>query len=262
MDAVTQIVAVRKQEADGLQSMLTASGLAHLVLIAVVFLAPSTWFGSRTADEPENIMTISLSGNPGPRAGGMTTSGGRPIQEAVPIDAKKVIEPIRPPAAREPEMIEPKKTAPKKAEAKVPNEAKDPRSRTPTKGEEVRKGSAPSAESTARGQGFGLSSGGGGTGSYLDTANFCCPDYIVTMLELIRRNWDYRQQAAGSNTVKFTIERDGTLTAVQVEKPSGYPALDLLSHRAVVLTKKLPPLPGAFAEPALPVHLVFEYQRQ
>ncbi len=119
MDAVTQIVAVRKQEVDGLQSMLTASVLAHLVLIAVVFLAPSTWFGSRTADEPENIMTISLSGNPGPRAGGMTTSGGRPIQEAIPIDAKKVIEPIRPPAAREPEMIEPKKDAPKKAEAKV-----------------------------------------------------------------------------------------------------------------------------------------------
>ena len=262
MDAVTQIVTVRKQEVDGLQSMLTASVLAHLILIAVVFLAPSTWFGSRTAEQPENLMTISLSGNPGPRSGGMTTSGGRPIQEAVPLDAKKLIEPIRPPAAREPEMIEPKKTAPKKPETKVRDDAKDPRSRIPTKGEEVRKGSAPSAERADRGQGFGLSSGGGGTGSYLDTANFCCPDYIVTMLELIRRNWDYKQQAAGTNTVKFTIQRDGTLTAVQVEKPSGYPTLDLLSHRAIVLTKKLPPLPNAFTEPVLPVHLVFEYQRQ
>lgn len=262
MDAVTQIVAIRKQEADGLQPMLTASVVAHVVLIAVVFLAPSTWFGSRTADQPENIMTISLSGNPGPRSGGMTTSGGRPIQEAVPLDAKKLIEPIRPPAAREPEMIEPKKTAPKKPEAKVRDEAKDPRSRTPTKGEEVRKGSAPSAERADRGQGFGLSSGGGGTGSYLDTANFCCPDYIVTMLELIRRNWDFRQQASGTNIVKFTIQRDGTLTAVQLEKPSGYPALDLLSNRALLLTRKIQPLPEAFTEPSLTVHLVFEYQRQ
>jgi TonB family protein len=262
MDAVTQIVALRRQEPDGLQSMLTASLVGHLVLIALVFLSPSSWFGSRTADEPKNLMTISLAGNPGPRAGGMTTSGGRPIQEAVPIDTKKVIEPIRPPAAREPEMIEPKKDAPKKAEAKVRDEAKDPRSRTPTKGEEMRKGSAPSAESTARGQGFGLSSGGGGTGSYLDTANFCCPDYIVTMLELIRRNWDYKQQASGANTVKFTIQRDGTLTAVQLEKPSGYPALDLLSNRALLLTRRIQPLPDAFTEPSLTVHLVFEYQRQ
>ena len=261
MDAVTEILAFRRQEADGLQSMLTASVVAHVVLVGVLVFGPSSWFGSRTADQPENIMTISLAGNPGPRTG-MTTSGGRPIQEAVPVDAKKVIEPIRPPAAREPEMIEPKKTAPKKAETKVRNEAKDPRSRTPTKGEEVRKGSAPSAESTARGQGFGLSSGGGGTGSYLDTANFCCPDYIVTMLELIRRNWDYRQQAVGANTLKFMIQRDGTLTAIQVEKPSGYPALDLMSQRALLLTKKIPSLPDAFTEPSLTVHLVFEYQRQ
>jgi TonB family protein len=261
MDAVTQIVAVRKQEVDGLQSMLTASTLAHVVLIAFAFLAPSSWFGSRTADQPQNIMTISLAGNPGPRTG-MTTSGGRPIQEAVPIDAKKVIEPIRPPAAREPEMIEPKKTAPKKAESKVRDEAKDPRSRIPIRGEEVRKGSAPSALKTDRGHDFGLSAGGGGTGSSLDTANFCCPEYIVTMLELIRRNWDYRQQASGTNVVKFTIQRDGTLTAVQLEKPSGYPALDLLSNRALLLTRRIQPLPDAFSEPSLTVHLVFEYQRQ
>jgi TonB family protein len=107
-----------------------------------------------------------------------------------------------------------------------------------------------------------LSSGGGGTGSYLDTANFCCPEYIVTMLELIRRNWDYRQQAVGANTVKFTIQRDGTLTAVQLERPSGYPALDLMSQRALLLTKRIPSLPDAFTEPSLTVHLVFEYQRQ
>ncbi len=82
------------------------------------------------------------------------------------------------------------------------------------------------------------------------------------MLDLIRRNWDYRQQAAGSNVVKFTITRDGTLTAVQLEKASGYPALDLLSNRALLLTKKIQPLPDAFTEPSLTVHLVFEYQRQ
>jgi TonB family protein len=259
MDAVTQIVSLRAREADGLQRMLGASVLAHIVFVLVVFVAPASWFGNTVPTEPENVMTISLGGPVGPRTG-MTAMGGRPIQQAVPVESKKAIEPIRPPAARAPEMIEPKKTAPKKSEAKIQESAKDPRGRTPTKGEEVRKGSSP-AETGARGQGFGLSSGGGGTGSYLDTANFCCPEYISTMLDLIRRNWDSRQQSTGTATVKYTIQRDGTLTDIMVEKSSGYQTLDFLANRSLHLTRKLPPLPAAFTEPSLTVHLVFEYQR-
>ena len=158
-------------------------------------------------------------------------------------------------------MIEPKKTAPKKAEAKVTDTAKTPTSRTPIKGEELRKGSAVSAAASARGQGFGLSSGGGGTGSYLDTANFCCPEYIALMLEQIRSNWDSRQQAQGTALVKYTIQRDGTITSVVLEKSSGYQALDFLSTRSLQLTRKLAPLPDAFTEPSLTVHLTFEYIR-
>jgi len=258
MDVVTQIVTVRGREVDGLQRMLGVSTAAHVVLIAMVALAPGSWLGSRTAEEPKNVMVISLGGPPGPRTG-MTTLGGRPVQ-SIPVDSKQAIQPVRPPAAREPEMIEPKKAAPKKTEAKVQQDAKDPRSRTPTVGEEIRKGSSV-ADTGARGQGFGLSSGGGGTGSQLDTANFCCPEYIAMMLDLIRRNWDSKQQSVGLTIVKYTIERDGTLTAVQVEKSSGYATLDLLANRAVLLTRKLPPLPAAFTEPSLTVHLVFEYQR-
>jgi TonB family protein len=61
--------------------------------------------------------------------------------------------------------------------------------------------------------------------------------------------------------VKYTIQRDGTLTNIQVEKPSGYPTLDFLAVRALQLTRKLPPLPAPFTEPSLTVHLVFEYTR-
>jgi TonB family protein len=258
MDVVTQIVTVRAQEPDGLQRMLGASSLAHLALVAVVVLGPASWFGSRVVQENENVMTISLGGPVGPRDGGMTTMGGRPVQALA--EAKPVVTPVRPPAARTPEMIEPTKTAPKRPETKVRDDAKDPRSRTPTKGQEIQKGSAV-AETGGRGQGFGLSSGGGGTGSYLDTANFCCPEYIATMLDLIRRNWDSKQQAAGTTMVKYTIQRDGTITAIVVEKSSGYAALDFMASRAMSLTRKLPPLPSAFTEPSLTVHLAFDYQR-
>lgn len=257
MDAVSQILSARSQDAGGMQGVLGASLLVHLGFIAVMFFAPGAWFGA-VSQEPEVVMTISLGGPVGPRDGGMTPMGGRPVQSI--SETKRAIEPVRPPAAKAPEMIEPKKTAPKKSEAKIQETARDPRGRTPTKGEEIRKGSSP-ADTGARGQGFGLSSGGGGTGSYLDTANFCCPEYISTMLDLIRRNWDSRQQSTGTATVKYTIQRDGTLTDIVVEKSSGYQTLDFLANRSLHLTRKLPPLPAAFTEPSLTVHLVFEYQR-
>jgi TonB family protein len=239
--------------------MLGASTLAHAALVAVVVLGPASWFGARIVEEERNVMTISLGGAPGPRDGGFTPMGGRPVQEAI-TETKPAVEPVRPPAARTPEMIEPTKVAPKRPETKTRDDAKDPRGRTPTKGQEVQKGSSV-AETGGRGQGFGLSPGGGGTGSYLDTANFCCPEYISLMLDLIKRNWDHNQQASGTALVKYTIQRDGTLTAIQVEKSSGYQALDYMASRSLVLTRKLPPLPAAFTEPSLTVHLVFEYQR-
>lgn len=257
MDAVTQIVSVRAREGDGLQRMFGASLVAHMGLLGFMTLAPASWFGSSPTTEPDNLMTISLAGPTGPRMG-MTPMSARPIQTLA--EATKTIEPVRPPAATVPEMIEPKKTAPKKTEAPTRTPAKDPSSRTPTAGEEIRKGTAV-AETSARGQGFGLSSGGGGTGSYLDTANFCCPEYIAGMLDLIRRNWDSRQQSSGTTIVKYTIQRDGSLTNIHVEKSSGYATLDFLANRSLQLTRKLPPLPAAFTEPSLTVHLVFEYQR-
>ena len=238
MDVVTQIVSVRAQQQDGLERMLGASTLAHVALVAIVLLGPASWFGGRAVKEDENVMTISLGGPVGANTGGMTTMGGRPVQAIA--EAKPAVEPVRPPAARTPEMIEPTKTAPKKSETKLRDEAKDPRSRTPTKGQEIQKGSAV-ANTFGRGEGFGLSSGGGGTGSFLDTANFCCPEYIATMVELIRRNWDSKQQATGTTLVKYTIQRDGTLTAIQVEKSSGYQALDFMANRAMLLTRTASP---------------------
>lgn len=234
---------------------LGASLLAHAAIIGLIFLAPV----GPTIEEPAVVMTISLGGPVGPRDGGMTQMGGRPVQAV--SETKRAVEPVRPPAARAPEMIEPKKAAPKKAEARVTEDAKTPASRTPAKGDELRKGSAASASQAARGQGFGLSSGGGGTGSVLHTANFCCPEYVALMLEAIRRNWDANQQAGGVTVVKYTIQRDGRLTDIQLERSSGYQALDYFATRALQVTRQIQPLPGAFTEPSLTVSLTFEYSR-
>lgn len=255
MDAVSEVLTARAAKADGLTSMVGWSAMCHLVLVAAVAFVPAHWWGAEPP-APEVIMQISLGGAVGPRDGGLATLGGRAIQQAVPVETKRPVEPVRPPAAQTPAMIEPTKAPPRKTpDNKVA--AKDPRSRVPTKGAEVRPGSTV-AETGGKGLGFGLSAGGGGVGLKLDVANFCCPEYLATMLDLINRNWSSRQQATGTTAMRFVIQRDGRIADVAVEQSSGNGNLDYLSQRALVLTK-LPPLPPGYDQPALTVRLYFPY---
>jgi TonB family protein len=260
MDAVSAVLVQRAQDTERLTPLVGWSAVVHVVLTVIVAVVPAGWLGARLAEDERVVMQVSLGGAVGPRDGGLATLGGRPVQEARPIEARKTIEPVRAPAAKAPEMVEPTKTAPKKLTPTAKVEAKDPRSRTPTKGEEVQKGNAV-AQTAGRGQGFGLSSGGGGTGGYLDVANFCCPDYLATMIDLINRNWNSKQGAEGTTLVKFVIERDGRIANVQVERSSGVAALDYFSQRSLALTRQLPPLPQAYTAERLTVHLSMDYVR-
>jgi TonB family protein len=243
--------------------MVTVSALAHAALGAALLAMPGHWF-SGTDAEPRTIMTITLGGgSPGPSSGGMTQMGGRPVQaQPLPATSRRP-EPIRPPAARAAEMTLPTPGA-KPARPSSPDVKQAPpdaRGRTPTRGTETSAGSAV-ADTGVRGAGFGLSSGGGsGSGSYLDVGDFCCPEYLSTMIDLIRRNWNDRQEVTGETVVRFTISRDGRISGVSVTKQSGYDLLDLAAHRAVAGTRQLPPLPAAFTNDTLTVHLNFQYSR-
>ena len=94
--------------------------------------------------------------------------------------------------------------------------------RRPTFGAEPKPGNTV-APTGATGVGFGLTTGGGGTGGYLDVANFCCPEYLddddaadPAELEWAASRCPARRQ------VRFTVQRDGRIADVSVEKPSGY----------------------------------------
>jgi len=260
MDA-TDILRDRMREPPGFQRMVTLSVAAHALLAAAVILMPGGVLAKR--DSMREVMTISLSGGgEGPLNGGFTAIGGRPVQAVTPPDEPPKREAVRPPAAKLPDMTLPTK-APPKTVAKAPDVKQAPdeaRGRTPTKGAQITQGSA-IAETGARGQEFGLSTGGGpGAGSTLDVADFCCPEYVATMVERIRSVWVWRQGQAGKTLVKFTIQRDGRTTGYEVERSSGSPVLDLAALRAVAQTRTLPPLPEQFTNPTLTVHLNFEYQ--
>jgi TonB family protein len=256
---VTDVLRDRMHEPAGLQSMTAVSIAVHAALVAFVLFGPGRWM-EHNAPTPPTVMTITLGGGSGPQTGGMTSIGGRPVQTETPPDEPTRREASRPAAAKIPEMTLP---TPNARVVKAPNVKQAPeeaRGRTPTRGAEVTAGSAV-AETGARGQGFGLSSGGAGLGSTLDVADFCCPDYIVLMTDLIRRSWNPTAEVSGQTIIKFTIQRDGRITEPALEKSSGYTALDLNAQRAVTITRQLPPLPAAFSNPTLTVHLNFQYQR-
>jgi TonB family protein len=242
MTDVTDIIAARRQELEPFSAMLVWSIAAHLGVLALLLFGPFNW-GVSNDEPPRTVMTISLSGAPGPRTG-MTPMGGRAIPEPTPAPPRPAPTPPKP---RE-------ETVPAKPVRRPPPPPK------PAPEEEPQPG-VTRTETGARGQGFGLATGGaGGSGVQLDVTNFCCPEYIEQMVTLVQRNWQANQGVRGSTLMKFTINRNGSIQGVMVERPSGFLALDLAAERALLITR-LPELPVQFPNPTLTVHITFEYQR-
>lgn len=254
-DTIDHLLIARHREPEGLRKMVAWSVAAHVGLVLFFLYMPDSWRG-QVNEEPRTVMTISLGGAPGPRAGGMTPMGGRTVQAPPPPEPVRRAE--TPPAAKPPEMALPSPNVrPRPRPERAPPDATG---RTPTTGPEPQEGPA-RAETNARGQGFGLTTGGGGgTGVQLDVGNFCCPEYLEQMMALIQRNWQSKHGVGGVTTMKFTITRGGAIEQVLVERPSGFYALDLAAQRALLLTR-LPELPTQFTNPTLTVHMRFEYSR-
>ena len=259
---VTDVLRDRMQTPAGLQKMISASVAAHLALAAALIVARGGLFARH--DVPPTLMTISLSGSAGPENGGMTALGGRPVQAVTPPEDAAKREAVRAPAAKAPDMTMPLPNAKTVKASTAPNVKQAPdeaRGRTPTKGKEPAFGSA-IADTGVRGQGFGLSTGGGaGSGSTLElTGDFCCPEYLATMITRIRSAWNQNQGARGTSLIRFTINRDGSITNASIFTGSGTATLDNAALRAVLATKTLPPLPDAFPNPTLTMRLSFLYQ--
>jgi TonB family protein len=261
---VGDVLRDRMQAPAGLQRMVAVSLAAHVIAFAAAILVPGGWFSPRESTA-RPVMTITLGGGtPGPQNGGLTNIGGRPVQAETPETPKRP-EAIRPPAATTPEMTLPKAGAkPSKTSPSPPvkDAPRDARGKTPTRGAQTSEGSTV-AETGVRGQGFGLSTGGGGGGSglKLDVGDFCCPDYLMTMVQRIQANWSSHAENVGESGVKFTIQRDGTIRNIELEKSSGYTALDLGAQRALAVTRQLPPLPAPYPNPTLVIHVTFQYTR-
>jgi TonB family protein len=257
---VSDILQSRKREPGGLRKTAVISLAAHAAAIAVMLLIPSVM--PRAAQRPRVIMNVSLGGAPGPATGGMQMIGGKPVQAALPSTDPQIAKPVQPSlAATPPKMVLPDPKQRPRTPPKPTATSKDPKGTAVGRGFETQAGTA-KVETGAKGQGFGLSSGGmGGQGGVRIPNDFCCMEYIGDMIDRIRRNWNENQKAIGTVTMKYTIQRNGQITEIQVGRSSGNPVLDLAAQRALVNTRMLGPLPAAYSGQRLPIELDFVYTR-
>ena len=259
-EAVSEILDERAQMTAGMSRMVLLSLAAHALLVLSMIFAPGLW--TSTPAREETAMMITLGGAEGPDAGGRNTIADRPVQRVAEPDAKP--ERPAPPAAKAPEMVAPTpaaKPAPPATTKPIEKPKDTSTSRKPTSGAEIKTGAARVETGGAQIPFGGLTTGGGGTGgATTDVKNFCCPAYLISTVAVIKRNWNQRQGSTGQNTMKFVIQRDGTITDISVHQ-SGGELLDIASERALRVTKQVGQLPREFTNNTLTVYLIFEYSR-
>jgi len=255
---VSDILQSRKHEPGGLKKTAIISLAAHAVVFATIALLPSI---APTAARPRVVMTINMGGAPGPQTGGMQMIGGRPIQAAQPSTDPQLTKSVVPPTATPPKMALPDPKQKPRTPPKPTAASKDPKGTAAGRGFETQQGTA-KADTGAKGQGFGLSTGGvGGDGGVRLGVDFPYLEYVADMKNRIIKNWNQNQKTAGVVIMMYTIQRNGLITDIEVEVSSGNPVLDLAAQRALINTRTFAPLPSGFTGKQLPVHLTFEYFR-
>jgi outer membrane biosynthesis protein TonB len=254
---VTSAMALRVQGTDGLSRKMTWSFAVHLALVVGLFLAPSNWL--KTQDPPPQMMTVNLGGSAGERTGGMTAAGAQPVEEVAPPPKRPEPKPVVAPkpetalaVPKTPQKVEPSKSPVTSTAVMTP--------RPPVTGAQPTPGTSRAyTGSTSQTTGLSIGGGVGGASASVPT-DFCCPQYIEELLRRISANWKRVQPEQGTTTIKFVINRDGTFSRPEVEVSSGSVLLDVTSRDAFN-GLRLDPLPRAYSEDKLTIHLRFPYVR-
>ena len=250
-EAVSDILEIRAVPETGFSRAVTGSIVVHLVGVMALFFAHQ-YVVSHRPPQP-NLMTITLGGSTGPRSTGMTAASARPVDQ---VEPQPKHEPVKTASSQSSVM-----TLPVKSEPKPP-----PVDRTlpitsmpkpPTTGAQVRQGTS-LAETGSTTEGKGLTVGGsGGSAATLEVKDFCCPEYIQTLLQRIENKWDKNVPGRGFTVLKFTVHRDGSISDISTDATTN----DFFENqsRSALMQARLPPLPPEFKDDHLVIHLRFPY---
>jgi len=113
----------------------------------------------------------------------------------------------------------------------------------------------------------GISSGGGGSGDGSGGGGYFPHAYYIDLLRSrISSSWYSSLVAPGLKgkyvtCVYFIVRRDGEISGLRVERPSGVISLDLSARRAIENAAPFAPLPNDFSSQYLVVHFEFEWEK-
>ena len=93
-------------------------------------------------------------------------------------------------------------------------------------------------------------------------------EYAQSMVSRIRVNWYanmpqiIRTGLKGKVTIRFTIQRDGRITDIEILESSSVPPYDYAAKKAIELSSPLNPLPKDFPKPSERVTCIFFYNME
>jgi protein TonB len=247
--AVSGVLERRAQETEGrlFGRCIAAATAFHFVALAVALLAPRF---TTTPSKPIEYVAIQIV--PAARLGVEKPPPPKPEPEK-PIESRPV-ETLPPPSPDTPVLPKPEPAKPAKPLVQArPEPAKPAPKPQPA---EAPAEALPEVRGSERGAAAGLALGASVAG--LDNPDFTYGYYVDQMLAMIQANWVRPMVGSGVEaTIYYRIARNGRLTEVRIANSSGINSFDLAALRAVQATNPLPPLPRAFRDSWLGVHLIF-----
>ena len=250
----------KTKSVEGMKRGLIISLSVHLGLIALLF-GPLT--GRATMISAGKIYEVSLISLPS----GFPGQQGPPPGNEEPADAT-----LTAPKASEPAKETLRLPSEKKNQKKAPKDKELPLKKKEGAGTTK---AAQGASSTSKSGLHSLLKGGKGPGGgsaqsgfsselQLDIENFEFSYYLVAVRNKVSSGWNppsglTTTTGAVRTVIFFRIERNGELSDVKIESPSGVAFFDQSALRAVLRAEPFPPLPRGFAEKSLGIHFGFEY---
>ena len=240
MDPVSKILTERERSRPRLFPYAMIAFALHGGLAGTIFLM-SRSAAARPAQLPVVSVRI-VRPEPPKQRRRSSPAAARPTR-ATPVPKPETEEP-KPVATAPPEIAAPTRQSSEDAMA-APDQKKTPRP-TPVPA------SAPSS-------GSGLSVGGGTDRQMAGIpSDFHFAYYVQQMLALIESRWYKPVVPADTRAlVRFTIDRDGRLSRIELESSSGNSSFDRAALRSLYAANPLPPLPPAYMKQSLTVHLTF-----
>jgi protein TonB len=236
-------------EAAPLAPFLKKSLSVHGVLLGLALVA-----ANRGAKEPEQVYRIDfIASSPGI------------LNRAAPAEVPAPAAPLPPPTYAKPErQKDPDAFNLGKPSflAKLPKPSfldaarPEPRPMVP---QPSMRAPGPPAAAAAPGAAAGTGPSDGLGSVSADMPDFPYPWYLTLLRQKIWEQWSARMPPGTLEClVQFSILRDGAITDVRVEETSGDAAFDYAALGAVRGAVPLPPLPPAFKERFLKVHIQFK----